>query len=111
MTQVPNCTYTEDYICGGSIPGYNGIHTKYECSVEPFSSVQLPSCENGNRNDTVYWFCDEYKRVPNDVLDPTTLVTTSSSSAPSTISGLTITIRNFSTTERITSGEQFDLSK
>ncbi|CAM4892229.1 unnamed protein product [Rotaria socialis] len=56
MAQMSNCTNTTDIICDGRLPNVNGTRIKYECSVKPFSTVLLPSCENGNVNHAIYWF-------------------------------------------------------
>jgi hypothetical protein len=56
MAQLSDCTNTTEAICDGSLPADNGIHTKHECSADLFSQVELPSCENGNHNDIIFWF-------------------------------------------------------
>jgi hypothetical protein len=56
MTQLFDCINTTEAICDGSLPTDNGIHPKHECSADLFSQVELSSCENGNHDDTIFWF-------------------------------------------------------
>jgi hypothetical protein len=56
MAQMSDCTSTTEAICDGKFPPDTQNHTKYECSADLFSSVELPSCENGNANTIIFWF-------------------------------------------------------
>ena len=56
MAQMSDCTNTTEAICDGKYPANTENHTKYECSADLFSSVELSSCEDGNANTIIFWF-------------------------------------------------------